>query len=185
MDALELAAVVYHDGRKVGSGHFWCACRNVDGRFWRFDGARMPSRVLSTDWRTKDRDVYMLVYTRPRGGECLCRRLERSSSPGWKQWGGRDAVRAGLVSKPGGGGDDARQPTEPGVREDTAKRMPTGQDQSAIVSLSAQATRAADARIVAELLVPEGPPRTHAPSGLRDQLAEPPETPAPARPLVI
>ena len=93
-------------------------------------------------------------------------------------------MRAGLVSKPGGGGDDARQPTEPGVREDTAKRMPTGRDQGARVPVSAQATRAADARIVAELLVPEGPPRTHGPSGLRDQLAEPPETPAPARPLV-
>ena len=93
-------------------------------------------------------------------------------------------MRAGLVSKPGGGGDDARQPTEPGVREDTAKKMPTGQDQGTIVPVSAQATRAADARIVAELLVPEGPPRTYAPSGVRDQLAEPPETPAPARPLV-
>ena len=38
MDALELMAVVYHDGKSMNSVKYTCACRGPDKLFWLFDG---------------------------------------------------------------------------------------------------------------------------------------------------
>ena len=71
LGAMELAAVVYHSGRRVTSGHYTCACRDVDGRFWVFDD--FAGRV-SGCWQLPgdvelflQRRVYLMVYVRPRG----------------------------------------------------------------------------------------------------------------------
>ena len=87
MDALELAAVVYHDGANVNSGKYMCVCRCSDGAFRMFDGAVQPYPFSPGGSQAKKGAVHMLVYTRPRGGERLCRRLDRSTVPEWKQWG--------------------------------------------------------------------------------------------------
>ena len=66
---MELAAVVYHVGRQVTTGHYTCACRGTDGMFWYFDDlTRRDSgcRRLSGDVEQfLPRRVYLMVYVRP------------------------------------------------------------------------------------------------------------------------
>ena len=71
MDALELAAVVYHDGANVNSGKYMCVCRCSDGAFRMFDGAVQPYPFSPGGSQAKKGAVHMLVYTRPRGGASL------------------------------------------------------------------------------------------------------------------
>ena len=185
MDALELAAVVYHDGTNVSTGHYWCVCRNVDGHFWRFDDAKVPSRCFSKDLRTKERDVYMLVYTRPRGGSVFAGASSDQSRHSGSHEGDRGAVRDGLVGRPAGGGDDAREAREPSAGENMARTSPTGRERESGVIMSAKAMGTPQTRKRVELLIPEGPPRVHVPGGVPDVLGEAREIPAPTRLLMI
>ncbi len=63
---LELSSVVYRDGASMDFGHYTCACRAPDGRFWFFDDVRRPACVPEISL-VKPRSVYVLVYTTPRG----------------------------------------------------------------------------------------------------------------------
>ncbi len=63
---LELSSVVYRDGASMDFGHYTCACRAPDGRFWFFDDVRRPACVPEISG-VKPRSVYVLVYTTPRG----------------------------------------------------------------------------------------------------------------------
>ena len=66
LGAYELAAVVYNRSASANVGHYYCAARGRDGRWWRFDDtcARPAHADLE---RVELRFVQFMVYTRPRG----------------------------------------------------------------------------------------------------------------------
>ena len=62
----ELAGVVYHSGKRPTSGHYTCACRGTDRMFWRANDRDFTRATLDVE-RILPKQVYVLVYTRPRG----------------------------------------------------------------------------------------------------------------------
>ena len=64
--AFELAAVVYHRGRTVRSGHYWSAMRHADGLWYKLDDHKI-SYFGSDPELTDGRYVHLMVYTRVGG----------------------------------------------------------------------------------------------------------------------
>ena len=64
LGCMNLAAIMFHFGRRRETGHYTCACRGPDGGFWHFDDAREPVAVRSVVGFF-DRNVDALVYVRP------------------------------------------------------------------------------------------------------------------------
>ena len=52
---------------RFDAGHYVCAIRDASGEFWLFDDDRDPVRLGGDIAHVRQREVYMLVYTR-RGG---------------------------------------------------------------------------------------------------------------------
>ena len=76
----ELAGVVYHSGRKPTSGHYTCACRGPDRMFWRANDKSFTRATLDVE-RILPKQVYLAMYTKPRGSAVFCGMGDGGSAP--------------------------------------------------------------------------------------------------------
>ena len=76
----ELAGVVYHTGRRPTSGHYHCACRGPDRMFWRGNDMQFTRATMDIE-RILPKQVYVLVYTRPRGAAVFAGMGDVGSAP--------------------------------------------------------------------------------------------------------
>ncbi len=74
LPVMELAGVVYHNGRTFQEGHYMALCRGPGGRFWFYDDNRPVLRRPEEVAHIRPRQVYMLVYCRRDGSATWQRR---------------------------------------------------------------------------------------------------------------
>jgi len=74
LPVMELAGVMYHNGRTFQEGHYMALCRGPGGRFWFYDDNRPVLRRPEEVAHIRPRQAYMLVYCRRDGSATWQRR---------------------------------------------------------------------------------------------------------------